>query len=113
MELEVTQVGEVYVPEGAVVAEFVRYEQRDTSFGPRLRLWFKDKNGEFAVWCSPKVNERSNLGRILQGMGAQLNPGQKVNLDEFIGKKVGLLITKNNRGFAKLAGVFRSDETPF
>lgn len=113
MELEVREPGEVYVPEGAVVAEFIRYEQRDTSFGKRLQLWFRDKEGEFAVWVAPKVSEKSNLGRILQGMGAELVPGQKINLDEFIGKKVGLLITKNNRGFARLAGVFRSDETPF
>ena len=113
MELEVTQVGEVYVPEGAVVAEFVRYEQRDTSFGPRLRLWFRDKHGEFAVWVSPKLNERSNLGRIAQGMGFELKPGTKLSLDDMVGKKVGLLISKNNRGFAKLMGVFRPDETPF
>lgn len=113
MELEVTQVGEVYVPEGAVVAELVRYELRDTSFGERLRLWFKDKEGEFAIWVSPKISEKSNLGRILQGMGFKLEPGQKFDLDQAIGKKVGLLVTRNSQGFAKLAGVFRGDEAPF
>jgi len=113
MELEVTQVGEVYVPEGAVVATLTGFEEEDTQFGKRLRLWFKDSKDQFAIWVSPKVNERSNLGKILQGMGFELKPGTKINLNDAIGKKVGLFVTKNERGFAKLAGVFRPDQSPF
>ena len=113
MELEVTKAGEVYVPQGAVVAKLVGWDDEETKFGRRLRLWFKDKHDQFAIWVSPKVNERSNLGKILMAMGFKLEPGTKINLQDALAKEVGLIVAKNDRGFARLVDVFKPGETPF
>ena len=114
MKLRVTKAGELYVPEGAVVAQLTGYEEaEDTGWGPRLRLWFNDGKGSFGLWVSAKVNERSNLGKILLAMGYKLSEGDEIDLDEVVGKKVGLILAKNEAGFCRLMGAFPPDRAPF
>ena len=114
MKLKVTRAGDLYAPEGAVVAQFTGYEEaEDTEWGPRLRLWFNDGKGSFGLWVSAKVNERSNLGKILMAMGCRLTEGEEIDLDEFVGKKVGLILAKNEAGFCRMVGAFHPDKAPF
>ena len=114
MKLKWTKSGELYAPEGAVVCQLTGYEvEEDTEWGPRLRLWFNDGKGSFGLWVSPKASERSHLGRILLAMGCKFSEGDEVDLDSVVGKKVGLILARNEAGFCRMMGAFPPDKAPF
>ena len=113
MKYQVEPDVQFYAPEGYVLAELKSAEEVPTQFGKRLRLTFNDGKGDFSIWVSPKINNRTNLGFILKGMGVSFSEGDVIDLDTLVGKKVGLIMAKNDAGFPKLIQVVSKDKPPF
>lgn len=105
-----------YQPDpGAWVVKIQRFEVIQTRMGEAIRVWVT-REGWPDSWgfvVSKRLSRKSKLGQLLAASGIELQPGTKFSLNKAVGREVGVLVTKDARGFSRPSGFFPAGMAPF
>ena len=93
-------------PEGIHEGEFLGCEKmpKNEDYGEGVRFKFVVRGGEHDGKMTSNIGTAkptaSNIsGRLIKGLlGAEPKPGDKLNLNDYIGKRYTLVVSKNQKG---------------